>query len=98
MYYSQSNAWIDEKIFKHWFRNYFVPHVQQRTGEPVILIVDNCGGHDSELKCGNVSILSLPPNCTSVHQPMDQGLLEALKRRYKKKYMFEWFDALENRE
>ena len=64
VYFNQSNAWINDAIFKKWFRNEFVLHVQKRTGDPVILVVDNCGGHDSSMVVGNVSLSSLPPNCT----------------------------------
>ena len=98
VYYSQANAWIDTALFEKWFRNEFVPHVKRRTGEPVVLLVDNCGGHDASMVVDNVSLISLPPNCTSVHQPLDMGLLVAMKRRYKKYMMFEWLEMLENRE
>ena len=46
---------------------------------------------------GNISLSSLPPNCTSVHKPLDMELLVALKKRYKKYMMFEWLVMLENR-
>ena len=36
---------------------------------------------------GKVTTLFLPPNTTSILQPMDQGVLEALKRRYKKQLL-----------
>ncbi len=29
----------------------------------------------------------LPPNCTAVHQPMDQGIIAALKAGYKSKFL-----------
>ena len=36
---------------------------------------------------GKITAHYLPPNVTSLIQPMDQGVLEALKRRYKKKIL-----------
>ena len=33
---------------------------------------------------GNIKAFYLPPNTTPLIQPMDQGVLEALKRRYRK--------------
>jgi len=60
----------------------FVPNVRSRTRSPVILVVDNCGAHP-KIECDGVTICSLPPNVTSVHQPLDAGIIECLKRRYK---------------
>lgn len=40
-----------------------------------------------ESRDGKVKTLFLPANTTSVIQPMDQGVLEALKRRYKKQLL-----------
>lgn len=49
-----------------------------------LLILDNCSAHpsDGELKSkdGKVTAQFLPPNVTSLIQPMDQGVLETLKR------------------
>ena len=39
----------------------------------VLLLVDNAGGHPVELDHEGVQIEFLPPNTTSLLQPMDQG-------------------------
>ena len=53
-----------------------------------ILILDNCSAHPSaELLVspdGLVTSTYLPPNVTSLVQPMDQGVQESLKRGYRK--------------
>ena len=58
-----------------------------------LLIMDNCAAHpDEELlisRDGLVKALFLPPNVTSLIQPMDQGVLEALKRRYRKSLLWD---------
>ena len=51
-----------------------------------VLVLDNCPAHpDAEELIrddGNIFAHFLPPNVTSLIQPMVQGVLIALKRRY----------------
>ena len=54
----------------------------------MLLLLDNAPAHPSADKLtshdGKITTMFLPPNTTAVLQPLDQGLLEAMKRRYKK--------------
>lgn len=45
----------------------------------VLLLVDNAGGHADDLSYDGVQIEFLPPNTTSLIQPMDQGIIRVLK-------------------
>jgi len=69
-------------VYEKGFNTVFVTAIRARTQLPCILIVDNCGAH-SKLKHPQVAICLLPPNETSVHQPLDAGIVASLKRRYK---------------
>ena len=93
MYRSQKNAWINTVIFNDWFQNCFVPDVKKKLTEigqepKALLILDNCSAHpnEDELASSDGLIVAkfLPPNVTSLIQPMDQGVLECLKRIYRK--------------
>ena len=93
VYKSQKNAWVNCNIFSSWFHNNFVPFIQDKlrnsSQEPkALLIMDNCLAHpDEELlisRDGLVKAMFLPPNVISLIQPMDQGVLETLKRQYRK--------------
>ncbi len=91
-YYAQKCSWMDSSIFKTWFHEKFVPKCRKALEEKglpkkAILLLDNAPSHpDVESLCssdGEISCVYLPPNTTSLIQPMDQGVLENIKRLYK---------------
>lgn len=50
-----------------------------------ILLVDNCTAHENlKTDDGNIIIVALPPNVTSVLQPMDQSPIRSTKMEYRK--------------
>ena len=55
----------------------------------VLLLLDNCRAHppSSELTKGNIFTLFLPPNVTSLIQPMDQGIIQNFKANYKSNFL-----------
>jgi hypothetical protein len=57
-----------------------------------VLLLDICSGHDSTLTdpTSQVEIIFLPPNCTSVYQPLDQGIILTLKTIYKNEILSEF--------
>ena len=92
-YYSQKSAWMDRVIFTDWFHKHFVPTVKQYLQSKslcpqALLLLDNAPSHPSLSTLvsadGKIKCLFLPPNVTSLIQPMDQGVLENIKRRYKR--------------
>ncbi|XP_043252523.1 jerky protein homolog-like [Colletes gigas] len=91
-YKSQKNAWVDRSLFQDWFENHFKPSVREFqlrkdiTGK-VILLVDNCTAHQlsSSEHDGDFFLLKyLPPNTTSLLQPMDQRVILKTKRMFQK--------------
>ena len=93
VYRNQTNAWVNRDIFKDCFFNCFVPQTKQRLRqlgqeERAILFLDNCSAHPSEDELmsadGKITAKFLPPNVTALLQPMDQGVLESIKRVYRK--------------
>lgn len=94
-YLSQTKAWMTENIFIEWFHSDFVPKVSNflvsKGLEPkAMLLVDNAPPHGcNEIKSadGKIKLYFLPPNTTSMIQPMDQGVIESLKRNYRKSFV-----------
>lgn len=81
-YFSQKSAWTDTNVFQRWFQEVFLPAIKRRTRSHVFLIMDNLGCH-GDISDPQVTIIELPPNTTAVYQPLDAGVIAALKRRYK---------------
>ena len=99
-YFSQKNAWSDTKTFKQWYYSVFLPFVRRQTSDKVVLLMDNCGPHGCDLKdCREqVTILTLPPNCTARHQQMDAGIIAAWKLHYKQELLRRILGNREERE
>ena len=93
IYANQTKAWMNTAIFTSWFFDQFVPSVraylkEKNLSEKAVLLLDNAPTHPSsevlQTPDGFIKCFFLHANTTSVIQPMDQGVLENLKRRYKR--------------
>ncbi|XP_004703486.1 tigger transposable element-derived protein 2 [Echinops telfairi] len=104
-YFSQKGAWIEHSVFRQWFEKYFVPQVQKHLKskgllEKAVLLLDFPPAHPHEELLssddGRIIVKYLPPNVTSLIQPMSQGVLATLKRYYRagllQRYMDEGID------
>lgn len=104
-YFSQKSAWIEHSVFRQWFEKYFVPQVQKHLKskgllEKAVLLLDFPPAHPQEESLssddGRIVVKYLPPNVTSLIQPMNQGVLAMVKRYYRagllQKYMEEGTD------
>lgn len=90
-YTNQKNSWMSRDIFKQWFFDKFVPKVEKHLEEKklprqALLLIDNAPSHPEveDLKSGNIKAMFLPANVTSLIQPMDQGVINDLKLKYRK--------------
>ena len=88
-YFSQDKSWVDRRVLRDWFQNKFMARVKRfcsGKGIPfkILLLLDNVPGHPDaiEMSNENVKIVFFTSKQTSIIQPMDQGCLDPLKRRY----------------
>lgn len=93
-YRNNKKAWITQQIFTEWFENDFVKEACMHCTKislpancKIILLLDNCSAHPKLLQKDNASTLLLPPNTTSLTQPMDQGIIRSVKCQYKREFM-----------
>ena len=96
VYRHQKNAWVNVQIYEEWFQECFVPEVRKRLADlgqeqKAILFLDNCSAHPPEdiLVSDDGKIVSkfFPANVTALIQPMDQSVLEKVKRNYRKRIL-----------
>ncbi|XP_039962466.1 tigger transposable element-derived protein 1-like [Bactrocera tryoni] len=83
---ANKKAWVTSAIFTEWFQKHFIPEVRRYMKEKclefkVLLILDNAPGHPV-LEHPNVQFCFLPPNTTSLIQPLDQGIIATFKTYY----------------
>ncbi|XP_015127113.1 jerky protein homolog-like [Diachasma alloeum] len=88
VYNNQKSSLMSAFLFEEWFKNQFVPEVEQyllSQGLPpkAILLMDNCSAHPANLVVNGIRVEFLPPNTTALMQPMDQGCLQNIKTLYK---------------
>uniref|UniRef100_A0ABD2X0P4 HTH CENPB-type domain-containing protein n=1 Tax=Trichogramma kaykai TaxID=54128 RepID=A0ABD2X0P4_9HYME len=91
---SNKTAWVTKVNFKEWFFQVFVPDVKEYLAKEnlsmkILLLLDNCASHGDEIMLAhpNVEILFLPPNTTSLIQPMDQTVIATFKSYYLRRIM-----------
>lgn len=77
----QKKAWKDGEISRSWFHNVFLPQVRSRTTAEIALVLHNASAQRGFYARPNRPREDClpPPNCTSVHQRMDCGLIAAVK-------------------
>ena len=81
--------WLTSLLTKDCLLNCFVPKARRKCredGRPfdVLLTMDNCPAHPEWLMDihPNVQVVFLPPNTTSLLQPLDQEVIATVKARY----------------
>uniref|UniRef100_A0A8C7Y7A3 HTH psq-type domain-containing protein n=1 Tax=Oryzias sinensis TaxID=183150 RepID=A0A8C7Y7A3_9TELE len=98
-----SKAWITKVLLSNWFYQSFIPQAREylrEKGMPfqVLLLMDNAGGHAVDLRHEGGRIEFLPPNTTSLLQPMDQGVIRAFKALYTGNCLQQLVDAIDGDE
>ncbi len=86
IYKSNAKGWMTGEIFREWLNK-----LDRRFREEkrhILLFIDNFSGHSPNKKeapytLTNIKLCYFPANCTSVVQPMDQGVINSFKCKYR---------------
>ena len=101
VYRGQKNAWMNGDLFTKWFIEDFIPNVeahQQKTSTEgkTLLLLDNAPCHpasevlEKEAQLAGYpefKVMYLSLNVTPLIQPMDQDVIEKMKRMYRKELL-----------
>jgi hypothetical protein len=75
-------AWMTMAIFADWLNQLHETMKNKRSR--IILFVDHATRHVVSKKLSNVHVKFLTPHLTSELQPLDQGIIQAMKANYRK--------------
>ncbi|CAF0740319.1 unnamed protein product, partial [Brachionus calyciflorus] len=86
-YVNSENAWMTAKLFIEWLTNW--DKILIKKGRKIALLLDNAPCHPKIDTLKNIKLFFLPPNTTSIAQPLDQGIVSAVKTIFRSKVLNE---------
>ena len=93
-YRVNKNAWMTNLLFEEWITRW--DSALGKQSRKILLLVDNCTAHPALDTLKNIRLEFLPPNTTSLIQPMDQGIIKNFKGHYRKELVQMTITAIED--
>ena len=81
-YEANLKSWMTAQIFENYIRKLDAKFAKEN--RRVLFILDNCSAHPNLPNLLAIKLQFLPPNTTAVSQPMEQGIIQNLKVKYRK--------------
>ena len=92
-WYASKNAWMTGEIYHQIMSK--LNNEMRLSNCHILYVCDNASSHQVR-EYSHIKFLMLPPNATSIMQPLDQGIILSAKRRYKKKLAERYLACVEN--
>ena len=97
---SNKKGWMTGEVFEQWWTESVIPDIKEycrkeNLSEKALIIVDNASSHPHHVNLlhEGIQIYFLPPNTTSIIQPMDQGVIAQVKVNYMKRCLRQMLHA-----
>ncbi|KAF0684013.1 Aste57867_23934 [Aphanomyces stellatus] len=85
-YRSNRKAWMTVALFSEWILQ--LNNEMKSQDRRILLLLDNASSHQVvRTDISHVRVVMLPPNTTSVLQPMDAGIISTFKQYYKNRQL-----------
>lgn len=78
-YDANSSSWMTSELFSQWLKTW-----DKKLDRKILLFIDNCPAHPAVTGLANIRVAYLPPNTTSMIQPLDQGIINTFKGHYRR--------------
>lgn len=83
VYHANSKAWMTTDLFREFL--FSLDKKMKHQNRKVALILDRCPAHPRNINnLTNVELYFLPPNTTSITQPLDAGIINSMKCLYRR--------------
>ena len=92
-WYASKNAWMTGEIHHQIMTK--LNNKMRLSNRHILYVCDNASSHQVR-EYSHIKFLMLPPNATSIMQPLDQGIILSAKRMYKKKLAERYLACVEN--
>ena len=93
-YRAQKKSWLAGVLFEEWVRK--LDSSFRTQSREVAVLSDKCPPHPKIKNLTNINLIFLPPNTTSVLQPVNQGAIQSLKAHHEKKFVCLCIKAVES--
>lgn len=80
-YTFNGKAWMTRDIFTDWLKRLNNKMLSRK--RKILLLLDNCRAHPN-VSYSNLKLIFLPPNTSSRLQPLDVGIIQTMKLKYRK--------------
>lgn len=92
-YRANKKAWMTSDLFNEWVTS--INAEMEKKNRRILLFIDNCTAHNNPPHLSHVAVEFLPPNTTSILQPLDQGVIKVFKSFYRTEIVQQLLDSLE---
>ncbi|XP_043462863.1 tigger transposable element-derived protein 4-like [Leptopilina heterotoma] len=93
-YDANKKAWMNSEIFRTWLLQLNKEMIRKK--RKIMLFIDNCTAHKDISSLKAVKVIFLTPNTTSILQPLDQGIIQNFKIKYRTEVVRKMIVDMEN--
>ena len=80
LYRAQLKSWMSAELFEDWVTE--LDRKFDSAKRKIVLMIDDCTSHLHVKNLEGIELILIPPNTMSHTQPLDQGVIRALKTKY----------------